>query len=445
LSLKLGFERPSLCCEATWHLQELRMSRIEQKLSSPMGGEYSLQGTVRGLSAPARNSISFGWTAHDVQLVGADNAVKGVLREVPRSTVRDSRRFAFLAANSQQENPLPSRVNTLDDAKAFVRKHMAEGQWQHAGHAASARMGTLSESQLFGSNGKAKGTQASMADTAFTSVDTAAVRTQTPPSLLRTDAEAQRHVRMEMGKPEPRNPSPPESAATAPDARSDGVAPVQAEPVPSQDAAKVTSASVRSATKLRRIPADQPRKAGDLTLILSVRGELLNEPDTSAATTAQIEKQRVTPTFGAWITALITATMVVLMALAFYLWGPRPSSGLAREAPFAATAPLNSTPALTGINLQKPDAALRSQPFEAQKNTTTASGGKSKRKGVSHCNVGAGSGDADAACPNAAQNSRAQGRESGPPPSATTSDVARVGRSDAPGDREKQSEAVELQ
>jgi hypothetical protein len=452
-SLDLGFERPSLCCDTTQPVEESRMSRIEQKLSSPMGGEYRLQGTVPGnvpgFGAPAGNSIYFGGTAQELRLVGADNGLKGVLREMPRSSVRENRRFSFFATNSQQENPLPSRVTTLDDAKSFVRKHIAEGQWQHAGQSANARMGTLSESQLFGANGKPKAAQASTADTAFTSLfDTAAARAQTPPSLLRTAAEAQRHVRLETGKSDQANPDQPESAATAPEARSDGVAPVQAEPVPSQEATKLrqlSSASARSAATLRRLRADQPRKTGELTLILSAQGELLSEPEMSAATAAEMEKQQADTRLRGWVTALITAILSVLLLMAFYLWGPRPSSGLTREAALATATPLSPSPALTSIGVEKPEAALRSPAFEAQKNTSTASSSgksKSKRRAANPCAAGAGSGDADAACPNAAQDSRTQERESGVPPSATTSNVTRGDRPEGSGLGEKPSEGV---
>jgi hypothetical protein len=421
------------------------MSRIEQKLSSPMGGEYGLQGNASGLAAPARNSMPFSWTAQEVRLVGADSALKGVLKEMSRSSVRDGRRFAFFAANSQQENPLPPRVNTLDDAKAFVRKYIAEGQWQHAGHPTASRNGSLSESQLFGTDGKAKATQAGNADTGSISIDTSAARTQTAPSLIRTAAEAQRHVRMDVAIPEQRNPDLPESAATPPDAKSGGVAPVQAQAVPAQEAVQLPSVSIRQALKLPRMRADQPRKPGDLTLILSARGEPINEPKTIASSTAQTEKQRADARLSAWINKLATAILILLLALAFYVWGPRPSSGLTREAPFAAATPVAATPALTSISLDKPDAALRSAPFEAQKNTVTANTGKSKRKGKSHCG-GAGSGESDAACANATQDSReSQERESGLPPIATTSNVARGDRPDASGVREKQSTGVGLQ
>lgn len=435
------------------------MSRIEQKLASPMGGEFSLQGNVPstapsnvpGTLAPARNSIYFGSPAHELRLVGADNALRGVLREMPRSSVRDNRRFAFFAANSQQENPLPSRVITLDDAKAFVRKHIAEGQWQQAGQSANARMGTLTESQLFGANGKPKTTQASTADTSSTSlIDTAAARAQTPPSLLRSAVEAQRHVRPETGKPDQTNSGQPESASTAPGARSDSIAPVQAEPVPSADASKLpqlSSASARSAATLLRLRADHPRKTGDLTLILSAQGELLSEPEFSAVTATEMEKQRVKTRSQRWITALITAILSMLLMMAFYLWGPRPSTGLTRDASFAAATPLSPSPALTSISVEKPEAA-RSPAFEAQKNTTTAtassskSKSKGKRKAANPCGAGAGSGDPDAACPNAEQDSRAQARESGLPPSASTSNVTRSDRPDESGLREKQSEGV---
>jgi hypothetical protein len=448
LSLNLGFERPFLCCQTKQPVEESRMSRIEQKLSSPMGGEFSLQGNVQGILAPARNSIYFGSPVQELRLVGADSALKGVLREMPRSSVRDNRRFAFFAANSQQESPLPSRVATLDDAKAFVRKHIAEGQWQQAGQAANARMGTLTESQLFGANGKPKGMQASTADMASASIDTAAARAQTPPSLLRSAAEAQRHVRLETGKPDQTNSGPAESAAAAPDARSDSIAPVQAEPVPSPDASKLpqlSSAAARSAATLRRLRADHPRKTGDLTLILSAQGELLSEPEFSAVTAADTEKQRVNNRSQRWITALITAILSMLLVMAFYLWGPRPSSGLTRDASLAATTTLSPSPALASISLEKPEAA-RSPAFEAQKNTTTAtassSKSKSKRKAANPCGAGAGSGDADAACPNTAQDSRAQARDSGLPPSATTSNVTRSDGSAESGLREKQSEGV---
>jgi hypothetical protein len=422
------------------------MSRIEQKLLSPMGGEFSLHGNVPGSLSPAKNSIYFGSPAQELHLMGADNALKGVLREMPRSSVRDNRRFAFFAANSQQESPLPPRVTTPDDAKAFVQKYIAEGQWQSAGQAANARMGTLTESQLFGANSKPKGMQASTNDMASASIDTAAARAQTAPSLLRSAAEAQRHVRLETGKPDQSNSGQAESAATAPDARSDSITPVQAEPMPSPEASKLpqlSSATARSAATLRRLRADHPRKTGDLTLILSAQGELLSEPDVSAVTAAEMEKQRVNTRSQRWITALITAILSLLLMMAFYIWGPRPSSGLTRDASLGAATPLSPSPALTSLTVEKPEAA-RSPAFEAQKNTTSAaaSNSKSKRKAANPCGAGAGSGDADAACPNAAQDSRAQARESGLPPSATTSNVTRSHRSDESGLREKQSEGV---
>lgn len=427
------------------------MSRIEQKLSSPVGDEYILRGNAPALAGPVRNSFSFGWTAQEVRLVGADNALQGVLREMARSSGRDNRRFAFLAAGSQQENSLPPRVNTLDDAKAYVRKNIAEGQWEHSGQAAGARMTTLSESQLFGSHGKAKATQASTAegfwkksDAASTAIDSTAARPQTPPNLLRTAADAQRHVRIETGKAEHRNPEHPESVATSPDVRSGSVAPVQAEPVPAQEAVKVPSASARAAMKLWQMSLAQQRKVGDLTLILSARGELVDEPKTAATQSGQMEKKCGNPPVGAWITALGTAILIVLLALAFYVWGPRPSSGLRQEALFTAAAPLPAVPARLGLSLETPEVAVRSPPFEAQKNTATAtaSRSKSKRKGIKNCGANSASGDADAACPTAAQDSRAQELESGPPPIATTSNVTQDDRADETGVREKQSEGV---
>ena len=425
------------------------MNRIEQKLSSPTGDEYILRGNAPAFAAPVRNSFSFGGTAQEFRLLGADNALKGVLREMARSAVRGTRRFAFFAAGSQQENALPPHVNTVDDARAYVRKNIAEGQWEHSGQAAGARMATVSESQLFGSNAKAKATQASTAegswkksDAASTAIDSTAARPQTPPNLLRTAAEGQRHVRMETGKAEHRNPEPPESVALSPDARLGGVAPVQAEPVPAQEAAKVPSASARAAMRLRQMRLAQQRKVGDLTLILSARGELADEPKTAATKSVQTEKKRGNPPLGEWITALGTAILIVLLALAFYLWGPRPSSGFRQQALFNAAAPLPVTPTRLGMSSETPEVALRSPPFEAQKNTATASRNKSKRKGIKHCGANSAPGDADAACPTAAQDSGAQELESVPPPIATTSNVTQDGRADETGVREKQKEGA---
>lgn len=446
------------------------MSRIETKLSPTVGGEFVLQSNPSGLANPLRASAAVNATVQETHLVGADNTVKGVLRELAGSAGLDGRRFVFYAANVHRETPLPARVSTLDDAKAFVRRHFEDGHWKQPGQTSGMRGVGLTESQLFGSNGKAVATQGSVADNAGKRADSAfvpaepnAARAQPFPSLIRTAGEAQRHVRLETSQAEQRDPGRSETTTNA-DARSGNVGPVQAEPMPDQDAVKVATASFRSTRKLRKLRPEQQRKHGELTLILSARGELLDAPfadsdhgngraDAIANTTtaAQSRKQRANAALGAWMTLLSTAILIMLLGAGFYMWGPRPAAGPAHSAAFAATALPGATAAMPSIGLEKPDLALRSQPFEAQKHTAPANSGKGKRKGANPCGAGTGAGDVDTACPSAAQDSRSEKREAGIPPSASISNVADVAnvanvanvkRPDEPSARETQSEGA---
>jgi hypothetical protein len=432
------------------------MSRIEAKLSPLMGSEFSLQGAAAGMPGPLRNSTSLGSTAQQVHLVGADNVVKGVLRETSKNSARDGRRFAFSAANAQQESPLPSRVSTLDEAKAFVRKHIAEGQWQHLGQSTASRLTTLSESQLFGSNSKTGSTQASITDstwkqseTTSTAPDAGATRSQTLPSLTRTATEAERHVSLEQSKTAQKNQHQPEGAATSPDTKTGGVATVQSNALPVQEATQVPTQPVIREIKPRETAHAQPRGDGVQTLFLNHHGEILGEPKAGTTSTAVVEQKRNSRLTAAWVIAVAAANLFLMLALGLYLWGPRPTSSPVRDGPVAgAPASLPAPAGPPSVSLVKADTSPRAAPIQAQKDAYAASSGKRTPRGkrVNHCNGGSASGETDSACPNGRQNVSANEPELRSVPGVTSNSnvnaAARDERTEERGGRTKQIEDV---
>jgi hypothetical protein len=390
------------------------MSRIEPKLSSPMGGEFSLHGNAPGLSGSTRNSISFGWTAPEVQLVGADNAVKGVLREMARSTVRESRRFVFAAADSQRETPLPSRVSTLDDAKAFVRRHLADGQWrQPLGQTAGTRHGTLGEAQLFGASGQARPTQTTIAESAWKKPeasaslpDAAAARSQLMPSLIRTAAETQRHVVLDPGKSAQKNQNQTQIAAPTTEKTTEGVVPIEPEAVQAPATANTQQRSDRIGIKAHQLNQNQDQRVSASTIILTSSGEVFGQPKASVTASPGAEEKHDVFPLALLATLLATVTLIAFSALTFYLWGPRQGGNAIREASFAApNTTFPATPGLPSVNVARPETTQRSAQFEAQNETSarkTVQSGR-KNKGATKCSPGSASGDAEAACPNTGQ------------------------------------------
>jgi hypothetical protein len=390
------------------------MRRIEPKLSGPMGSEYGLQGTAPGLSGPTRNLIAFGWIAPEVQLVGADNAVKGVLRELARSTVRDSSRFVFSAANAQHETPLPPRVNTLEDAKAFVRRHLAEGQWmQSPGQGAGPRHSSTGETQSFGPHGQARATQTTSAELAWKKhessaslPDNVAPRPQMMPSLLRTAAEAQRHVVLHRGNSATKNQVPTQSTPATSEQATQGVSPVEREAVEAQAAINPQPRPVRKGIKAHQLIQHKELSVAQSSIILTSSGEVFGEPKISPSAGPSAKKGHDLFPLPLLVTLLATVTLIAFSTLTFYLWGPRPGLDAIHEVSFSApNATLSATPSLPSVSVAQPETSQRSASFEARNENSARKTVQSSRmnKGAAKCNSGSTSADAEAACPNSGQ------------------------------------------